>query len=150
MKDMMDLMNMMDMMDSLRLTKFLSVAFAAHYLLVCALLVFLPESPQWLVKSTGFATFFMFKVRHQRIEGARASLRRLRGADYPGVELELQEIQKCCEQETSQVKNSVLEEIKSRTFVLPMAIFTLIFALLGCTGNDTMVFLGPAIFFKAS
>ena len=78
------------------------------------------------------------------------SLRKLRGADYPGVELELQEIQKCCEQETSQVKNSVFEEVKSRTFVLPMAIFTLIFALLGCTGNDTMVFLGPAIFSKAS
>ena len=132
-------------------TKFLSVAFAAHYLLVCALLVFLPESPQWLVKSTSFATFFMFKVCHQRIEGARASLRRLRGAGYPGVEIELQEIQKCREQETSQViKNSVFEEIKSRTFVLPMAIFTLIFALLGCTGNDTMVFLGPAIFSKAS
>ena len=89
MKDMMDLMNMMDMMDSLRLTKFLSVAFAAHYLLVCALLVFLPESPQWLGKSTSFVTFIMFKVRHQRMEGARASLRRLRGADYPGVELEL-------------------------------------------------------------
>ena len=131
-------------------TKFLSVAFAAHYLLVCALLVFLPESPQWQVRSTSFVTFFMVKVRHQRIEGARVSLRRLRGAEYPGVELELQEIQKCCEQETIQVKNSVFEEIKSRTFVLPMAIFTLIFALLGCTGNDTMVFLGPAIFSKAS
>ena len=131
-------------------TKFLSVAFAAHYLLVCALLVFLPESPQWQVRSTGFATFFRFKVRHQRIEGARASLRRLRGADYPGVELELQEIQKCCEQETSQVKNSVFEEIKSRTFVLLMAIFTLIFALLGCTGNETIFFLGPAITSKAS
>ena len=110
-------------------TKFLSVAFAAYYLLVCTLL---PESPQWRVKSTSFATFFMFKVCHQRIEGARASLRRLRGAGYPGVEIELQEIQKCREQETSQViKNSVFEEIKSRTFVLPMAIFTLIFALLG-------------------
>ena len=45
MENMMDLMNLMDMMDSLLLTKFLSVAFAAHYLLVCALLVFLPESP---------------------------------------------------------------------------------------------------------
>ena len=153
MKDMMDttdMLDLMDMIDPLLPIKFLSVAFAAHYLLVCALLVFLPESPQWLVKSTSFAIFFMFKVRHQRIEGARASLRRLRGADYPGVELELQEIQKCCEQETSQVKNSVFEEVKSRTFVLPMAIFTLIFALLGCTGNDTMVFLGPAIFSKAS
>ena len=142
---------MMEMMDSLLATKFLSVAFAAHYLLVCALLVFLPESPQWQVRSTSFATFFMFKVCHQRIEGARASLRRLRGAGYPGVEIELQEIQKCREQETSQViKNSVFEEIKSRTFVLPMAIFSLIFALLGCTGNDTMVFLGPAIFSTAS
>ena len=101
MKDMMDLMDMMDMMDLMDLMdlmemidpllpiKFLSVAFAAHYLLVCALLVFLPESPQWLVKSTSFATFFMFKVRHQRIEEAKTSLRRLRGADYPGVELEL-------------------------------------------------------------
>ena len=95
--------------------------------------------------------FYLQKVRHQRIEDAKASLRRLRGADYSGVELELQEIQKCCEQETSQViKNSVFEEIKSRTFVLPMTIFTLIFALLGCTGNDTMVYLGPAIFSKAS
>ena len=45
MENMMDLMNLMDMMDSLLLTKFLSVAFAAHYLLVCALLAFLPESP---------------------------------------------------------------------------------------------------------
>ena len=130
MMDMMELMNLMEMIDSFLATKFLSVAFAAHYLLVYALLVFLPESPQWLVKSTSFATFFMFKVRHQRIEEAKASLRRLRGAEYPGVELELQEIQKCCEQETSQViKNSVSEEIKSRTFVLLMAIFTLIFAL---------------------
>ena len=39
-------MDMMDIMDPLLPTKFLSVAFAAHYLLVCALLVFLPESPQ--------------------------------------------------------------------------------------------------------
>ena len=116
MMDTMDLMDMMDMMDPLLPTKFLSVAFAAYYLLVCTLL---PESPQWRVKSTSFATFFMFKVCHQRIEGARASLRRLRGAGYPGVEIEieLQEIQKCREQETSQViKNSVFEEIKSRTF----------------------------------
>ena len=72
MMDTMDLMDTMDMMDMMDPTKFLYVAFAAHYLLVCALLVFLPESPQWLVKSTSFATFFYVqKVRHQRIEEAK-------------------------------------------------------------------------------
>jgi len=80
------------------------------------------------------------------MEGARRSLRRLRGAGYPGVEIELEEIQQCCEDEKAQGNSSVLDEIRSRTFVIPMAIFTLIFILLGCTGNDTMVFLGPSIF----
>ena len=80
------------------------------------------------------------------MEGARKSLQRLRGAGYPGVDLELDEIQQCCEDEKAQGNSSVLDEIQSRTFVIPMAIFTLIFILLGCTGNDTMVFLGPSIF----
>ena len=70
----------------------------------------------------------------------------LRGAGYPGLELELEEIQQCCEEEKAEGNGSLLEEIQSRTFVIPMSIFTLIFILLGCTGNDTMVFLGPSIF----
>ena len=87
-----------------------------------------------------------FKVRHHRIEGARKSLRRLRGAGYPGLEVELEEMQQCCKDEKDQGNSSVWDEIQSRTFVIPMSIFTLIFILLGCTGNDTMVFLGPSIF----
>ena len=52
--DLMDMMDMMDMMDPLLPTKFLSVAFAAYYLLVCTLL---PESPQWQVKSTSLENY---------------------------------------------------------------------------------------------
>ena len=70
----------------------------------------------------------------------------MRGTRYPGVEMEMEEIEQCCKDEKVQGNNPVLDEIQSRTFVIPMSIFVLIFSLLACTGNDTMVFLGPSIF----
>ena len=115
------------------------------------LLASLPLSPPTSGVTTvagakAYSLSLRFKVRHHRIEGARRSLQRLRGTRYPGVEMEMEEIQQCCKDEKVQGNNSVLDEIQSRTFVIPMSIFVLIFSLLACTGNDTMVFLGPSIF----
>jgi SP family galactose:H+ symporter-like MFS transporter len=110
----------------------LPLVLAANCVIVFVLVLVLPESPQWL-------------VRHGREEQARASLRRLRGAAYPGLEVELEEIKQCVKEREGLAKASFLKALGTRTFSMPISIFTVVFICLGLVGNDTMIFYGPTI-----
>ena len=113
--------------------QWLSLALAVNHLLVIFLLLLLPESPQWL-------------LRHGREDEAKESLRRLRGKTYPGLQVEVQEIKQCEKAREAQAQASFLEAICSRTFSLPMFLFTVVFVCLALCGNDTLMFYGPTIF----
>ena len=65
--------------------------------------------------------------------------------------MELQEIKQCVKEAagasngTNITKMSFWSALHERTFRIPLAIFSVIFLLLGICGNDTMVFYGPTI-----
>ena len=113
--------------------QWLALALAVNHLLVIFLLLLLPESPQWL-------------LRHGREDEAKESLRRLRGKNYPGLQVEVKEIKQCEKAREAQAQASFLEAICSRTFSLPMFLFTVVFVCLALCGNDTLMFYGPTIF----
>ena len=113
--------------------QWLSLTLAANSLLAFLLLLLLPESPQWL-------------LRHDRVDEAKESLKRLRGKNYPGLEVEVEEIKQCINARESLAKTSFFEAICTRTFSLPMLIFTIVFVCVALCGNDTMMFYGPTIF----
>ena len=113
--------------------RFLSLAFVAHNLIVLLMVLFLPESPQWL-------------VRKGREVEARAALLKLRGSTYQGVELEVDEIRLCTKLEEVTSPESLKQTFTSRQFTLPLATFSIVFLCVGLAGNDTMVFYGPTIF----
>ena len=113
--------------------QWLSLALAANSLLVIFMLLLLPESPQWL-------------LRHDREDEAKESLRRLRGKNYPGLEVEVEEIKQCVKAREALAEASFLEAICSRTFSLPMLMFTVVFVCVALCGNDTLMFYGPTIF----
>ena len=100
-------------------------------------LLFIPGSPQWL-------------VRKGKEEDAIRSLKVLRGSKYPGIDLELMEIKTCVKDKESHGDGdrSIIEALKSRTFIRPLLTFTMIFISLGTCGNDTFLFYGPTIFTK--
>ena len=111
----------------------LALTLAANNLLAIFLLMFLPESPQWL-------------VCHDRADEAKKSLRRLRGQNYPGLEVEVEEIKQCIMARESLGKAPFLEAICARTFSRPMLMFTVVFVCIALCGQDTLVFYGPTIF----
>ena len=113
--------------------QWLSLTLAANSLLVIFMLLLLPESPQWL-------------LRHDREDEAKESLRRLRGKNYPGLEVEVEEIKQCVKAREALAEASFLEAICSRTFSLPMLMFTVVFVCVALCGNDTLMFYGPTIF----
>ena len=113
--------------------QWLSLTLAANSLLAIFLVLLLPESPQWL-------------LRHDRVEEAKESLRRLRGKNYPGLEVEVEEIKQCIKARESQAEASFFEAICTRTFTLPMLMFTVVFVCVALCGNDTLMFYGPTIF----
>ena len=115
--------------------QFLSLVLACNSLLVIVLLLFIPRSPQWL-------------VRKGKDEEAMKSLKVLRGSKYPGVDLELMEIKTCVKDKESESKGSVTKALKKRIFTRPLLTFTVVFIVLGICGNDTFVFYGPTIFRK--
>jgi MFS family permease len=111
----------------------LGLVLAGHSLLVFMLALALPASPQWL-------------VRHGREEEALASLRRLRGRDYPGLIVEMEEIKQCVEERGALAQASFCQALAARSFNAPLATFAVVFFLLGICGNDTMIFYGPTVF----
>ena len=113
--------------------QFLSLILASHSFLVIILMFFLPGSPQWL-------------VRKSKEDDARKSMKTLRGKGYPGIDMEIMEIKNCVKERESDDKSSVSNSVTSRTFTLPLLVFTVIFMVLGTCGNDTFLFYGPTIF----
>ena len=113
--------------------QWLALTLAANSLLAIFLVLLLPESPQWL-------------LRHDRVDEAKESLRRLRGKNYPGLEVEVEEIKQCIKARESLAKASFFEAICTRTFSLPMLMFTVVFVCIALCGNDTLMFYGPTIF----
>ena len=111
----------------------LSVVLATHSFIVTMVLIFIPASPHWL-------------LINNKEKLANTSLRFLRGTSYPGIELEVEEIRNCIMEKDSVHKSSIFESFQARTFTKPLSVFSLIFVLLGSSGNDTIVFYGPTIF----
>ena len=109
--------------------QFFSIVLASHSLMTSFLLIFLPGSPHWL-------------IRNSKEEEAKRSIQFLRGNKYVGIDLELTEIKKCT---VDRQKNSS-ESMNSRTFLMPLMTFIVVFAMLGTCGNDTFLFYGPTIF----
>jgi len=115
--------------------QYLCLALAANCLVVLLLLLLLPESPQWL-------------MRAGREEEARTSLRRIRGTTYPGLEVEVEEIKQIIKDREALAKATLCQALHTRTFIQPMAVFTMVFIFVALCGNDTMMFFGPTFFSK--
>ena len=113
--------------------QWLALTLAANCFLVIGLLLLLPESPQWL-------------MRQGREDEAKESLKTLRGKNYPGLEVEVEEIKQCVKAREALAKASFFEAICSRTFSLPMIMFIVVFVCVALCGNDTLMFYGPTIF----
>ena len=113
--------------------QWLALTLAANCFLVIGLLLLLPESPQWL-------------MRQGREDEAKESLKSLRGKNYPGLEVEVEEIRQCVKAREALAKASFFEAICTRTFSLPMIMFTVVFVCVALCGNDTLMFYGPTIF----
>ena len=114
--------------------QYLSLAMASNSFLVFLLLLLIPESPQWL-------------LRRGMEDKARASLLLLRGPGYMGVEAEMSEVKHCLKASEALGSDQTLtQSLGARTFSRPLATFTVIFFLVGCSGSDTLVFYGPSIF----
>jgi len=113
--------------------QFLAVVCGCYSVLVTILATLLPRSPHWL-------------IRQGREEDTRKSLQYLRGKDYAGLDLEMIEIKNCVKQKESVKKTSALDAFKTRTFLMPLLVFSTLFFLLGMSGNDTFIFYGPTIF----
>ena len=113
--------------------EYLSLVLAGHSFLVIVLMVFVPESPQWL-------------VRKGKEEDAIKSIKTLRGKKYPGVDMEIIEIRTCVKERDSISKGSAFGALKTRSFTTPLLVFTVIFMILGTSGIDTILFYGPTIF----
>ena len=114
---------------------YLALTFTAHGLLAMIVVLFLPRSPHWLLRTD------------KRAEAER-SLMFLRGSKYPGVEHELTEIGACIIRENSLESASSATGLKSRAFRCPLLIFSVLFSVLALGGSETFVFYGPTIFSK--
>ena len=115
--------------------KHLALTFIAHGLLAMLVVLFLPRSPHWLIRT------------NKRTEAER-SLMFLRGTKFPGVEHELTEIDACLVRENSLESVSLATGLKTRAFRCPLLIFSVIFSVLALGGSETFVFYGPTIFSK--
>ena len=58
------------------------------------------------------------------------------------------EIKNCIKEKEFVNKGSIHNALSTRTFTMPLLVFTVIFVVLGTCGNDTFVFYGPTIFSK--
>ena len=93
----------------------------------------LPESPHFL-------------VRKGRLDEARATLKRLRGAEYMGVEDEIQEVIKLMEMKKKSGTNFISRWSK-RTFLQPLSILMVLMFFISMNGIDCpMSFYGPSMF----
>ena len=117
--------------------QWLSLALSSHCFLVALLSLCLPYSPQWL-------------ARQGQEREARAALAKLRGSSYPGLEVEMEEINHCVKEQENKAKGSLGQALQSRSFLQPMAVFSVIFFCVGSSGNDTILYYGPTIFSQLS
>ena len=113
--------------------QFLSLVFAGHNLVASLMILLIPDSPQWL-------------VRHDREDEARASLEKVRGSGYPGLEVEMEEIKKVTKAREALAQANFCQALSTRTFLIPMATFAVVFFFVACAGNDAIMYYGPTIF----
>ena len=93
----------------------------------------LPESPHFL-------------VRKGRLDEARATLKRLRGAEYMGIEDEIEEVIKLMEMKKERGTNFISRWSK-RTFLQPLSILMVLMFFISVNGIDCpMSFYGPSMF----
>ena len=113
--------------------QWLSLVLVGNHALVFLLQLLLPNSPQWL-------------VRHSREEEARESLKKLRGAKYEGVNIEVEEMKQIIKARASLSQTSTWNALKDRTFKMPLASLSCVFICEACAGQETFLYFGPTIF----
>merc|ERR1712179_498022 len=88
-----------------------------------------------------------YLVRKGRLEEAREVYRKLRGTQYKGVELEVQEVQTLSKARKADSGVGVLNRWKERTFLQPLAIVMVLTFFISINSVDCpLTFYGPTIF----